>query len=63
MSSGTILHAQQDVMSNNQAMSIAEATRLMNELIRSDKQTRSAVRPEARNISSSSDKWEGYYLR
>jgi len=50
-------------MSNNQAMSIAEATRLMNELIRSDKQTRSAVRPEARNISSSSDKWEGYYLR
>jgi hypothetical protein len=50
-------------MSNNQVLTVAEATRLMNELIRGDKQSKTCVRPEARNISSSSDKWEGYYLR
>ena len=48
---------------SNQTMSQQEAAAMMKLLIRGDRETKSAVKPEARNISSSSDKWEGYYLR
>jgi len=41
----------------------AEAAKLMKSMIRKDRETKSAIRPEARNIASSSSLWEGYYLR
>jgi len=44
-------------------MTVAEAAAAMKSMIREDREGRSAVKPEARNIASSSDKWEGYYLR
>jgi len=50
-------------MANNQVLTVAEAAAMMKSMIRADKQSKTAVRPEARNISSASDKWEGYYLR
>ena len=41
----------------------AEAAALMKAMIRKDRETKTCVKAEARNIASSSSLWEGYYLR